>query len=145
MKLGAILLLALIASASHGDSGNELYNEDYEKFWRQWQKAKASAMECSDPEKMAEFISRAIEISVNSEVTQANSKVLEGKLLSNPSCVLDGFSRLPNKEMSQAIEVFLVNPVFTTAEKIEEILCRAWDVGDYTNIKYAYDRLSGKC
>ena len=144
MKFGAILLLTLVYSISHGSGGNELYAEDYEEFWRQWQGVKASAMECSDPEKMAQLVSRAVEMTGNAEVTQANSEVLEGKLLSNPHCVLDGFSRLPNNQMNQAIEVFLMNPVFTPAAEIEGALGRAWGSGDYSKVKDAYESFSGK-
>jgi len=107
--LGIIMMLS--ASASAGDL-NALYHQDYDGFWELWKKTKSEAVECIDERKTKLFLSNAISMLGNSEVTEANASVIEGIALKNPKCLLTTMNQMESTKQNKLFENFLFSPLY---------------------------------
>lgn len=139
MNARLVLLLAFVPYLAYGTGVTELYSKDYKTFWREWTEIKIAAMECRAPEKMAEFLSLAVETLGNAEVYEANAKEVEAKVMSDAECVLRGLRLLKEDEQRKAIGYFLAKPLFTESSKIENALMSVWGNGSYAALRNIYE------
>jgi hypothetical protein len=140
--LARILLCFMIVAVpvfAQGAGLNELYSTDYDGFWQQWRELRKAAIECSDQQKMAVFLSSAVETLGNAEVTEANAEEIEAIALSDAECVLNGLLLLSVEERRRAVGAFLVNPIYVSSNEIESALSRVWARGVYTELREVYE------
>jgi hypothetical protein len=140
VNLKVVLLLIVMPLISHGSGGNDLYSQDYEEFWKYWGQLKSTALQCSYPNEMAKFLTLAVEMLGNAEVTEANAEEVENQLLLNASCVLNGLSILPDENMNKAVGVFLANPTFIESATLKDALYKAWVGNVYSKVRAAYEK-----
>jgi hypothetical protein len=137
-----VFILTVIPGLAQGAGLNEMYANDYEAFWRQWHEMRGAAVECSNPEKMAEFISSAVDTFGNAEVSEANAEAIEAAVISDAECVLKGLLVLHAEQRRKAIGIFLGKPLFSSSAEIESAIGRIWIGGRYAELREAYESAS---
>jgi len=142
LKSKLFALFVLIPLIAHAGISNQLYLNNYEQFWVQWGEMKTASSDCTDSRKMAEFVSMAVEMLGNAEVTESNSKALEELLVANPSCILSGMDILPIATLEKAVGSFLVNPLFLSSGEVEKLLRNTLEVYNFSKVKRVYEGLS---
>ncbi len=145
MKSILLIMLALSFPLScYAVDLNELYATDYHAFWTRWHKAEKAASQCNDYEATAKFISDALTILGNAEVTEANDKTIENMTIKNAKCLLEALLRLKSAERNKAIYKFLWNPIFHEQSEIQESLKKVWNAKKYHIIRDEYQRIQKK-
>ena len=83
MKYFSCLLLIFINCSAIADA--ELYQSNYEQYWTQWNVTLKAFEKCNEPHV---FLSSAVKMLKNAEVTEANAQAIEKMALSNPTATV---------------------------------------------------------
>ena len=139
----AIFCLLSLATVTFGGDLNAFYMDDYDGFWKHWNKIRNEAVSCTDRQKTSIFFSNALETLGNAEVSESNSKEIEKIAIERPECLLQGLSGLIPENQNKFISYFLINPIYNNAVLIEKSLLQVWKKAEYMDLKSAYYRIKG--
>ena len=134
--------MVLSTSASAGDL-NTFYHQDYDGFWKLWNKSKSEAVACIDERKTELFFDDALVMLDNSEVAEANAQVIEGIALNNPKCLLNTMNTMNTEIKQKFFRHFLVHPLFSDAESIESALSKVWSSDNFRESRQLFMKLKG--
>jgi len=142
MKTLIIALNILLTSVviSYAGDLNDLYAKDYGAFFKQWEHKKQQAITCKSAKDTALFLTDALTMKGNAEVSEANAEVIENLILTNPTCFLDGLHSLSLKKRDRILSDFVVVPTFKTKLEIEKALDKSWGTGNYQEEKQAFKK-----
>ena len=137
-----IIVMTLLMSAvspMYAVDLNRLYESDYDSFWTKWRDAEKKAMSCTDYDMTARFLSNAILMLGNAEVSEANAKSVERLSLEKPRCLLESIQKLSAEDQIKFVKFFILTPLFHDGKEIIEVLEKHWN--KYENIRELYWRL----
>jgi hypothetical protein len=126
---------------AHASDLDQLYASDYETFWKQWSKSKEKALTCKDHATMPKFLSDAIIMLRNAEVSEANAKVIEKLCLEKPKCLLETLIKMKTEEQDKLVRFFITSPIFHEAAEIKASLERYWNLPRYQKIRDLYSKM----
>ena len=135
-----ILTILLSAHVSAGDFAQFYYN-DYDGFWKQWNKGKDAAITCLNENDTGAYLSGTISTLRIVEVTEANADVIEKLALSDPRCLLNGLNTQTDANASLIIKTFLVHTLFQSPNAIEASISKVWNVEKYSRLRDIYAKI----
>lgn len=134
--LSPLIAISLLTPSSvFGEDLRALYHANYEAFGAVWEKTYQAAVQCTSAQKMKRYLSNAVQMLGNSEVTETSAEEIEQLALSKPSCLLAGIQLLPQSEREKLITFFLINPLYHEPQEIEAPLQQVWAKGQYPGLK----------
>ncbi|MDH5408393.1 MAG: hypothetical protein OEY00_07260 [Gammaproteobacteria bacterium] len=136
-----IILLFSLMPTTRANEYSDSYSTDIKKFWEVWKQEKKIFTSCQTPEKSKRFLVNTLEISGNTEVSEANHEVIEKVILKNPTCLLDTVITLPIESQMKLTNLFFVRPLYHNINDIESSLNKAWNKKKYRHIKSEFIRL----
>ena len=118
-----------------GDLYDE-YQKNYSNFWEKWNEASKKVESCEDIKIVISFLKDAILLSQNDELIQANANTIETLAKNNPECLVKALNELPDKELKDAMRIYVANPyVLLSTPEIETILKPYFKNKKYIRIK----------
>lgn len=126
---------------SHSADLNQLYASDYEGFWKQWNKSKEKALTCKDYPATSKFLSNAVMMLGNAEVSEANAEVIETMCLDKPTCLLESLLKMKTEEQDKIFKFFILAPIYYDAAEIRKSLEKHWNLQKYRTIKERYQKM----
>lgn len=142
-RLFIFVIVTVIHTPALAGDLNALYHHDYDGFWKHWNEVKSESVSCIDEHKTKLFLSDAISMLGNSEVTEANASVVERIALNNPKCLLTAMNQMEIEKQEGFIKSFLFRPLYNDAESIERSLSRVWEADNYKDSKNLFMKLKG--
>lgn len=136
-----LILLVMHPFIGHSTDLNQLYASDYKAFWKQWNESKEKALNCKDHAAMPKFLSNALIMLQNAEVSEANAEVIETTCLNNPTCLLESLLKMKNEEQDKTLKFFIVDPIYHDADEIRKSLEKHWNLQKYRTIKERYQKI----
>ena len=119
---------------------NQLYATDYKVFWKQWNELKEKALSCKDHAAMSKFLSNALIMLRNAEVSEANAEVIEATCLNKPICLLESLLRMKTEEQDEILKFFIAAPIYHDPQEIRKSLEKHWNLQKYRTIKERYQK-----
>ena len=142
-KLFILSIIMMLSTSAYAGDLNTFYQQDYDGFWKYWNESKSEAVACDSERKTKLFFSDALITLGNSEVTEANARVIETVALNNPKCLLNAMNTMNTEAKQKFLRYFLVHPLFGDAENIERALSNVWNSDNHRESRQLFMKLKG--
>ena len=139
MKQNLVITILLIFIGTHTCFAGELYDiymKDNGNFWDKWNTVSKKVKICTDQKIVVSFLKDAILLSHNDEMVQANANTIETLAKSNLECLVNALNKLPDKELKEAMRIYVANPYgLISITEIESMLSPYFEKHGYRRIK----------